>query len=265
LGELPEQGTAVREISPSFVLHTLVSHDASDGVPVLDNQPGGKLARHLQHAVTSAKRGEATARSRGLTRSLPSLGGVSLVVISLVLLLAGCAGTSDADAPYTGAGLNSVTGGGEPGQAEVVGVPTAIRTGSVVLESATLVPFSGFPLPHMVGVGLVTSKDWLAIGWSWPLLNAPVGLRTAPVRPLAGYVLTAGHPIAIYYAFRGDRAGQKYYVAGIRLKYRRGTQDYAVTLYQIGLDCVLTASTKVGSKCDLSPAALKQVEALPHP
>jgi hypothetical protein len=224
------------------------------------------LARHLQHTVTSAKPGKATARSRGLTRSLPSLGGVSLVVIGLALLLTGCSGTSDADAPYTVAGLNEVTGGGEPGGAEVVGVPTAIRTGSVVLESATLVPFSGFPLPHMVGVGLVPSKDWLAIGWSWPLRNAPVSRNgTAPVRPLAGYVLTAGHPIAIYYAFSGDRAGQKYYVAGIRLKYRRGTQGYAVTLYQIGLDCVITASTKVGSTCNLSAAALKQVEDLPHP
>jgi hypothetical protein len=224
------------------------------------------LARHLQHTVTIAKRGKAATRRRGLTRSLPSLGGVSLVVIGLALLLTGCSGTSDADAPYTVAGLNEVTGGGEPEWAEVVGVPTAIRTGSVVLESATLVPFSGFPLPHMVGVGLVPSKDWLAIGWNWPLRNAPVGRNvTAPVRPIAGYVLAAGHPIAIYYAFRGDRAGQKYYVAGIRLKYRRGTQDYAVTLYQIGLDCVITASTKVGSTCDLSPAARKQVEALPHP
>ena len=224
------------------------------------------MARHLQHTVTSAERGQATARSRGLTRSLPFLSGVSLVVIGLALLLTGCSGPSDADAPYTVAGLNEVAGGGEPGQAEVVGIPTAIRTGSVVLESATLVPFSGFPLPHMVGVGLVPSKDWLAIGWSWPLRNAPVGRNgTAPVRPIAGYVLAAGHPIAIYYAFRGDQAGQKYYVAGIRLKYRRGTQDYAATLYQIGLDCVITASTKVGSRCELSPAALKQVEALPHP
>jgi hypothetical protein len=216
--------------------------------------------------VTIAKRGKAAARSRGLTRSLPSPGGVSLVAVGLALLLTGCAGASDADAPYTVAGLNQVTGGGEPGEAEVVGVPTAIRTGSVVLESATLVPFSGFPLPRMVGVGLVPSKDWLAIGWSWPPRNAPVSRNvTAPVRPLTGYVLTAGHPVAIYYAFSGDRAGQKYYVAGIRLKYRRGTQDYAVTLYQIGLDCVITASTKVGSACDLSPAARKQVEALPHP
>ena len=224
------------------------------------------MARHLQHTVTSAKHGKATARSRGLSRSLPSLGRVGLGVIGLASLLTGCAGTSDADAPYTVAGLNSVTGGGEPGQAEVVGVPTAIRTGSVALESATLVPLPGFPLPHMVGVGLVPSKDWLAIGWSWPPRNATVGRNgTAPVRPLAGYVLTAGHPIAIYYAFSGDRAGQKYYVAGVRLKYRRGTQDYAVTLYQIGLDCVISASTEVSSTCELSAAALKQVEALPHP
>jgi hypothetical protein len=213
-----------------------------------------------------AKRGEATASRRGLTRSLPSLGGLTLVVISLALMLTGCAGaSSDADAPYTVAGLNSVAGGGEPGQAEVVGVPTAIHTGSVVLESATLVPLSGFALPHMVGVGLVPGKDWLAIGWKWPLLNAPAGHSTAAVRPLAGYVLTAGHPIAIYYAFSGEQAGRNYYAAGVRLKYRRGNQDYAVTLYQIGLDCVVTASAKAGPACALSPTALKQVEALPHP
>jgi hypothetical protein len=135
-----------------------------------------------------------------------------------------------------------------------------------VLESATLVPLSGFPLPHMVGVGLVPSKNWLSGGQGWPIRNAPVGRGgTAPVRPLAGYVLTAGHPIAIYYAFSGDRAGQTYYAAGIRLKYRRGTQDYAVTLYQIGVDCVVAGSPKVGSTCNLSSAALKQIEALPHP
>jgi hypothetical protein len=192
---------------------------------------------------------------------------VGLVVISIALLLTGCAGTSsDADAPYTVAGLNAVVGGGKPGWAEVVGIPTAIRTGSVVLESATLVPLNGFPLPPMVGVGLVPSKAWLGIGWNWPLRNAPAGRNvTAPVRPLAGYVLTAGHPIAIYYAFRGDRAGQKYYAAGIRLKYRRGNQDYAVTLYQVGLDCVVTASINAGSACSISPEANKQIEALPHP
>ena len=253
------------EISPHSCC-TFVSHDPATVYLCSTTRPVGKLAPHLQHTVTTPKRGKATARSRGLTRSLSSLGVVSLVVIGLALLLTGCSGPSDADAPYASAGLNYVSGGGEPGQAEVVGVPTAIRTGSVVLESATLVPLSGFPLPPMVGVGLVPSKDWLAIGFSWPPRNAPVGPDgTAPVRPLAGYVLTAGHPVAIYYAFRGDRAGQNYYVAGIRLKYRRGTQDYAVTLYQIGLDCVITPSTKVGSTCDLSPAARKQVAALPDP
>ncbi len=214
--------------------------------------------------MTSTKRGTATARSRGLTRSLRSLGGVSLVVIGLALLLTGCTSASDADAPYTVAGLNSETGGAAPGEPTFAGVPTAIRTGSVVLESATLVPLPGFPLPHMVGVGLVPSKDWLSGGQGWPIRNAPVGHGTAPVRPLAGYALTAGHPIAIYYAFSGDRDGQTYYAAGIRLKYRRGTQDYAVTLYQVGVDCV-ARSPKVGSACNLSPAALKQVEALPHP
>jgi hypothetical protein len=188
----------------------------------------------------------------------------TLAAIGLASLITGCAGT-DPDAPYTVAGLNAVSGGGEPGQPEVVGVPTAIRAGSVVLESATLVPLSGFPLPPMVGVGLTPGKDWLAIGWSWPLRNAPVGYGTAPVRPLAGYVLTAGHPVAIYYAFTGDRVGQKYYAAGIKLKYRRGTRDYTVTLYQIGLDCVLAASAHGTTECDLSAAARKQVDALPHP
>lgn len=215
--------------------------------------------------MTSANRSRATARSRGLTRSLHSLVELSLVVISLALLVAGCAGTSDTDPPYTVAGLNYETGAAAPGEPTFAGIPTAIHTGSVVLESATLVPLSGFPLPHMVGVGLVPSKDWLAGGQGWPLMDAPVGHTTAPVRPLAGYVLTAGHPIAIYYAFSGDRAGQTYYAAGIRLTYRRGTQDYAVTLYQIGADCVVAGSPKVSPTCKIGSAALKQIEALPHP
>jgi hypothetical protein len=197
------------------------------------------------------------------------LGGVSLVVIGLALLLTGCAGTSDADAPYSVAGLNLITGPAAPGEPSVVGVPTAIRTGSVVLESATLVQLSGFPLPHMVGVGLVPGKDWLSGGWGWPPVNAPVrqatvGVGRIPVRPLAGYVLTAGHPIAIYYAFSGDRAGQTYYAAGIRLKYRRGTQDYAVTLYQVGADCVVAGFPKVSPTCTVSSEVDKQIEALPH-
>jgi len=148
-------------------------------------------------------------------RPWPSLTKVKLAVIGLALVLTGCTGAaSDANAPYTVAGLNAEIGAAAPGEPTYAGIPTAIRTGSVVLESATLAQLSGFPLPHMVGVGLVPSKDWLTGGQGWPIRNAPVGRNgTAPVRPLAGYVLTAGHPIAIYYAFSGDRSGQTYYAA----------------------------------------------------
>lgn len=201
-------------------------------------------------------------------RPWPSLTKVKLAVIGLALVLTGCTGAaSDANAPYTVAGLNAEIGAAAPGEPTYAGIPTAIRTGSVVLESATLAQLSGFPLPHMVGVGLVPSKDWLTGGQGWPIRNAPVGRNgTAPVRPLAGYVLTAGHPIAIYYAFSGDRSGQTYYAAGIRLTYRRGTQDYTVMLYQIGADCVVAGYPKVAAKtCDISPAANKQINALPHP
>lgn len=220
--------------------------------------------------MTSVNPGKVTARSRGLTRPRPlaSRVGVSLVVIGLALL-AGCAGSpvSDADAPYAVAGLNFVTGAAAPGQASVVGVPTAIRTGSVVLESATLVQLPGFPLPRMAGVGVVPGKGWMAGTWDWPPLNGPVGkagVGRLPVRPVAGYVLTAGHPIAIYYAFSGDQAGQTYYVAGIQLKYRRGTRNYTVTLYQVGADCVIAGFPKVSRTCNVSPAANKQIGALPH-
>lgn len=197
-----------------------------------------------------------------------SLSTVTLVLIGLaLLLLTGSAATgSDADPPYTVAGLNAESGGAPPGVPTFAGVPTAIRSGSVVLVSATLVPLPGFPLPHLVGVGLVPSKDWITGGEGWPVRDAPVGQgETAPLRPIAGYVLTAGHPVAIYYAFSGDRPGQTYYAGGIELTYRRGARGYTVTLWQIGADCVVSASATAPSECDLSQAATNDIEELPHP
>jgi len=148
----------------------------------------------------------------------------------------------------------------------VVGVPVAIRTGSVVLESAVLVQLPGYPLPHMVAVGLVPGRGWDVVTWGWPPHSFPgeTGVGTFPVRPLAGYALTAGHPIAIYYGFSGDRPGQTYYAAGIQLRYRRGTQEHTVTLYQVGADCVSAGFPKVAPECRISSAANNRIEALPH-
>jgi hypothetical protein len=209
----------------------------------------------------SADPASAAAQGRSLGGSLVSLW------VGLAVLLMGCGGSSDADAPYTVAGLNSASAPAAPGMALVVGVPVAIRTGSVVLESAVLVQLPGYPLPHMVAVGLVPGKGWDVLSWGWPPLNGSIdqaGVGTFPVRPLTGYVLTAGHPIAIYYAFSGDRPGQTYYAAGIQLTYRRGTQEHTVTLYQVGADCVTAGFPKANRECDISSAANDRIGALPH-
>jgi len=84
-----------------------------------------------------------------------------------------------------------------------------------------------------------------------------------PVMPLAGYVLKASHDAVIYYAFRGSQVGKKYHVAGLRLRYRHGSEQGTVTLYQVGVDCVVASPATAGN-CQEGPVADKDTAALPH-
>jgi len=181
-------------------------------------------------------------------------------------LTAGCSGAASPDAPYVTAGLNLSTHAAAAGQPLVVGVPVAVKTGSIVLESATLVPLGHYPLPPTVGIGVVPSGGYVvvSVGWPqrWPSKFPGQPLKNIPARPLAGYVLKAGHDAAIYYAFRGSQVGEKYYVAGIRLRYRFGPEQGTVTLYQVGVDCVVASPTT--AHCQADRTAYKDTTALPH-
>jgi hypothetical protein len=205
----------------------------------------------------------------------PRLGGRITAVTAAVAaaaLIAGCSGAAAyakaPDPPYATFGLNMSTQVAAPGQAVAVGIPVRVKTGSVVLESATLVPLGRYPLPPAAGVGVVTSVGYvgISVGWPqrWPSKLPGHPLKKVPVQPLAGYVLKADHDAVIYYAFRGSQLGKKYYVAGIRLRYRFGSKQGTVTLYQVGVDCAV-ADPKTAPICDAGALANKDAAALPRP
>ena len=84
-----------------------------------------------------------------------------------------------------------------PGQPMVVGVPIGVRHGSVVLESASLVPLGSYPLPHMVGVGVKAGNGYVTSSLDW-LANEPaVSIKVPPATasPLAAAL--SGDPAAI--------------------------------------------------------------------
>jgi len=76
--------TAVRAISPSFVLHSRISR--------CQHLSFGRTRRRIEEQKLAQVH-----CCGGCVRT--RLGGVSLVASGLALLLTGCAGTSDADAP----------------------------------------------------------------------------------------------------------------------------------------------------------------------
>jgi len=189
-------------------------------------------------------------------------------MIGTAAMTAGCSGAAASpDAPYVTFGLNMSTHPAAAGQPVVVGVPIAIKTGSVVLESATLVPLGHYSLPPTVGIGVVPSIGYvgISVGWPqrWPSKYFRQPLKMVPAVPLSGYMLRAGHDAVIYYAFRGSQVGKKYYVAGLRLRYRIGSEQGAVTLYQIGVDCVVASPATAGN-CQEDPAADNDTAALAH-
>lgn len=114
-----------------------------------------------------------------------------------------------------------------------------------------MLPLPGFPVPQFVGVGLVRSKGWDGATEGW----LPRDIPGTTIRPLSGAVVTAGHFVVIYYAFRGNKNGVTYYAAVIRLTYRRGASEYTATLYQAGVDCVTPNPLAAKHDCNISAAA----------
>jgi hypothetical protein len=173
----------------------------------------------------------------------------------------------DPTAPYVIDGLAETALATAPGQPMVVGMPVGVRSGSVILVSATLLPLAGYPLPELAGVGVVTGSGYLVAGWDWPPRTTPTPAAigspgTLPVLPLAGYVLSTGRPGAIYYAMRGSHDGGTYYAAGLRLVYRTAAGDRTVDLYQVGVDCVVADFPQVNPQCSADPVATGRIAAL---
>jgi hypothetical protein len=212
--------------------------------------------------------GSAPAAPRGWHKRLKKPFACAIALFCCSLLSAGCAGGgADLSAPYAVAGLNASATSSAPGQAVSYGVPVAVHSGEITLESAALLPLPGYPFPQFVGIGLVRSKGWVTSAHGWPPVdhprsNDPSYAETIKVDPLAGTVVRPGQPVAIYYAIRGARTGVTYYAAGIRLTYRDSSGEHAATLYQVGVDCVMPKSLAAKQLCPISAAANKAIMAL---
>lgn len=199
------------------------------------------------------------------------LGKTFACVIALFccsLLSAGCAGGgADPSAPYAVAGLNASTTSSAPGQAVSYGVPVAVHSGEITLDSASLLPLPGYPFPQFVGIGLIRSKGWVSSAHGWPPVdhprsNDPSYTEKIKVKPLAGTVVRPGQPVAIYYAIRGAKIGVTYYAAGIKLTYQDSSGEHTATLYQVGINCVMSKSRAATHLCSISAAANKAIIAL---
>jgi hypothetical protein len=143
----------------------------------------------------------------------------------------------------------------------------AVQSGEITLESASILPLPGYPFPQFVGIGLLRSKGWVTATPGWPPVlhprsNDPSYAEALPVKPLAGTVVRPGQPVAIYYAVRGTKVGVTYYAAGIKLTYRDSSGEHSATLYQVGGDCVMTASRAATQMCQIPDDANKAIAAL---
>lgn len=203
----------------------------------------------------------------GHRRAVLALAGV-IVSCGSLLGAAGCSvGGSDPSVPYSLAGLNASTISSTPGQETSVGIPISIHTGRITLESAAMLPLSGYPTPQFTGAGLVRSKGWDVITHGWPpqdqtKSNDPSKAATIKVKSLAGTVISADQHVVIYYSFSGSREGQVYYAAGIKLTYRDSSGEHAAALYQVGVECVVSKALAATQNCQMSPAANKAIAAL---
>jgi hypothetical protein len=121
----------------------------------------------------------------------------------------------------------------------------------VTLESATLVPLPGYPIPRLVHLGvLVEHQGLLTSAVGWPVWKAHSPSSTWQLRQLPGYVVLPWKirqgdrqrfgplPDMIEYGVLGAKSDTDYWVAGLRITYKLGANTYTQTLYDGAANCV---------------------------
>jgi hypothetical protein len=146
----------------------------------------------------------------------------------------------------TGVALNSVSG-----QVVAMAMPVSTGHGTIVLESAALLPLPGYPTPQLADLGVyrgpvqgpAATSNWPPRNTSSgnpPLYDGPLavsaftGTQIGPVQPSNG----TADSYFIYFGISGQKSGVNYVTAGLRVVYRIGGTQYETNLYQMGEDCV---------------------------
>lgn len=106
---------------------------------------------------------------------------------------------------------------------------------TVTLESATLLPRSGFRTPRLVGLAVESGLNYFTSDRGWPAAGA--ARYGVTIVPLHGYQLRPGRRAKIFYAVRSQRVGL-YAAGGVRVRVRSGGAVAAVPVISLGGICV---------------------------
>jgi hypothetical protein len=194
-------------------------------------------------------------RLRNLRRA-HIVGAVALAaVVSVVLEL--LLGATTGNGPVSnGGGLGYSFLEVAPGQIGDFPV-TIVNSGSspVLLDSASLLPIPGFPLPRLVDLGVMGEHFNLLTDRGWPPDGPTASSQAArwSVRPFAGFeVLSAVRlrqlkvgplPDIVEFGVEGMHPGTDYWAAGLAISYTVSGRSYTARLYEGGGICVVKKMT----------------------
>lgn len=128
---------------------------------------------------------------------------------------------------------------------------------AIQLVSAMVIPAPGYPAARLAHIGVVTGPGVVVAGRDWP--------DGVQVEPFAGASLS-GENNNIMIGVTGGKTNRNYAVAGLRIRYRAGGNNYEVIAWGVGVACV---RNKVGPKYPDCNAALNNaisaVAKMAHP
>lgn len=217
-------------------------------------EPGEAPVVVLERSTGRAFRGRARGVPPTLALTLPAAAAITAAILAV--------NTSPSTGPLfltngtravvatTGVALDSVSG-----QVVSMAMPVSSGHGTIVLESASLLPLPGYPTPRLVDLGVYRGPvQGPAATSTWPprdttsgnpplyagplAVSAFTGARIGPVPPPAPSGDGTADTYFIYFGISGQQSGVNYVTAGLRVVYRIGGTQYETNLYQMGEDCV---------------------------